>query len=568
MNNDNRFGIQIDTLNMWYLMILGFGAVTAAVYAHLPLLPTSAGAAVFGIVTGILTFRSRTILEWVYRRVTYRRGERGRNKLYDANGIGMSWNPRGRTASAYIEVLPLPYEITTIAPSGSSSTIRALPIDDIRQVLTQFDIRCDSITVVNFGYKYAEDNQLASISRSIVGPVPALLHGRTFVEVAINMPQTYKAIRSRLLGAQTPTGIERTVRVATERVRRRIATRKWKTKVLNFEELAELDQYFATALSPALRQQSWSSAGPREMRALTFTPSPDSWSTGDYRRWNQLDTPRQAQIIRLTRDRFGDRAQTFVTFLTPDAGDLKTVGAVGLRREYSQQGNILTAAVPSARTVPATAVLGKRLAQREAFPYELHPGGIGTFFGYTKDRHQVFVNFTQGATREIDLQIATNPIIEFEPFYIVAPAAMCQQKLLGLATSGKSIIINIDGQPWKEFADRIGATYVAPHGASKSEGTPDEDEDVDEDEDTSQFDCDVIVTAKDTVPVPHHQGQVCIVWTTSINEAQNPITYGVIAGPTECTLRSGKEQIKFAWTVTNAEQAYFTILPRRAAQTA
>lgn len=566
MNNDNRFGIQIDTLNMWYLMILGFSAVTAAVYARLPLLQTAATTTAFGIITGILTFRSRTILEWAYRALTYRRGKkRGRNKLYDANGIGMSWNATDRTTCAYIEVLPQPYEITTIAPSGSSTTIRPLPIDDIRQELTQFDINCASITVVNFGYKYVDNNQLADISRSSLGPVPALLHGRTFIEVAINMSQAYKAIRSRILGAQIPTGIRRTVRVATERVSRRIASRKWKAKVLNYEELAELDQYLGAAFAPALQQQTWSSAGPREMRAMTFTPSPEAWNTGHYRRWNQLDTPRQAQIIRLTRDRFGDRAQSFITFLTPESSDLKTVGAVGLRREYSQQSAILTAAVPSVRTVPATAVLGKRLAPREAFPYELHPGGIGTFFGYTKDRHQVFVNFTQGATREIDLQIATKPIIEFDPFYIVAPAAMCQQKLLGLATSGQSIVISIDGEPWREFAHRIGATYVAPHGSPKQDPAPEDDDQVAQ---PNQFDCDVIVTGKDNVPLPHHAGQVCIVWTTSIDESQTPITYGVIAGPQECTLRSGKEQVKFAWTVTSAEEGYFTILPRHAARTA
>lgn len=566
MNNDNRFGIQIDTLNMWYLMILGFSAVTAAVYARLPLLQTAATTTAFGIITGILTFRSRTILEWAYRALTYRRGKtRGRNKLYDANGIGMSWNATDRTTCAYIEVLPQPYEITTIAPSGSSTTIRPLPIDDIRQELTQFDINCASITVVNFGYKYVDNNQLADISRSSLGPVPALLHGRTFIEVAINMSQAYKAIRSRILGAQIPAGIRRTVRVATERVSRRIASRKWKTKVLNCEELAELDQYLAAAFAPALQQQTWSSAGPREMRAMTFTPSPEAWNTGHYRRWNQLDTPRQAQIIRLTRDRFGDRAQSFITFLTPESADLKTVGAVGLRREYSQQSAILTAAVPSVRTMSATAVLGKRLAPREAFPFELHPGGIGTFFGYTKDRHQVFVNFTQGATREIDMQIATKPIIEFDPFYIVAPAAMCQQKLLGLATSGQSIVISIDGEPWKEFAHRIGATYVAPHGSPKQDPAPEDDDEVAH---PNQFDCDVIVAGKDNVPVPHHAGQVCIVWTTSIDESQTPITYGVIAGPQECTLRSGKEQVKFAWTVTSAEEGYFTILPRHAARTA
>lgn len=75
MNNDNRFGIQIDTLNMWYLMILGFSAVTAAVYARLPLLQTAATTTAFGIITGLLTFRSRTILEWAYRALTYRRGK-------------------------------------------------------------------------------------------------------------------------------------------------------------------------------------------------------------------------------------------------------------------------------------------------------------------------------------------------------------------------------------------------------------------------------------------------------------------------------------------------------------
>ncbi|WJR35913.1 hypothetical protein P3F83_11525 [Mycobacteroides immunogenum] len=64
--------------------------------------------------------------------------------------------------------------------------------------------------------------------------------------------------------------------------------------------------------------------------------------------------------------------------------------------------------------------------------------------------------------------------------------------------------------------------------------------------------------------VPQHAGKVRIVWTNSHDETQTPITYGVVAGPQDCTLRSGKEQIKFAWTVTSAEESYFTVLPKAA----
>ena len=79
----------------------------------------------------------------------------------------------------------------------------------------------------------------------------------------------------------------------------------------------------------------------------------------------------------------------------------------------------------------------------EPFPLPLMPGGVGVFLGYTKTRAMLFVNFSRGST----------------PFYLISPAAMCQQLLLRLATTGLSIDIDIPGEQWKTFAARIGATH-------------------------------------------------------------------------------------------------------------
>ncbi|OBK37011.1 type VII secretion protein EccE [Mycobacterium sp. 1245111.1] len=515
--NDGRLGLALRLPNLMFLVIVAIAtALTTALLGVQPPIEWEAwaAAAVAAITIGVLTYRSRTLAGWMHRRMTYRRSSRDTIAVYEAEGAGITWD--GHRACTYIEVLPQPYA-TTILTGTRDSVIAALPIDDIREELVQFDIHCDAVTFVTIGHNYDRPNKAATAYQASIGPTTALLYGRTFIEVGITLSESLDSIYARTGTDDVPAGISRTVTIAAERIRRRVAHDGWKTQLLTKSNLEELHAAIAAQLNPALTQEHWSACGPKSMQAIAYTPGPGAWTTENYREWCRLNPHRQIHIARLERRQGADHAEMFIGLLTSDPRALNTVTALGLRREHGQQGDILTAALPLARTVRPTAIHGKALPEASPFPIPLVPGGIGTYIGQTANRSQVFVNFTVGA----------------EPFYIFGPAAMCQQLFVWLSTSGRSIDIALPGDEWKEFATRLGVTH------------------------SSNSDADIVITTPQGLPTAAHPNQVRLVWTTTAPDT--PPAYALIAGPDECTLHTPTRQIRYRWSVSSAEEAFFTL---------
>jgi type VII secretion protein EccE len=523
MTHDGRIGLQLRRTNLVFLVVLATTTVLTTELLNLspPVLwEIWAVVAAAAIAFAVVTYRSRSLLGWIRRRLTYRRSPRDTICLFEVDGVGISWD--GHRACAYIEVLPPPFA-TTVLTGTRDTTIKALPVDEIREELVQFDIHCDAITIVTVGHNYHRPNEAATALHASIGPTDALLYGRTFIQVGITLADSLDSIYARVGSDDIPAGVSRTVTIAAERIRRRVAHDGWTTQLLTKSDLEELHNGIAANLNAALAQEHWSSCGPKSMRAITFTPGPGAWNTSNYREWCRLNPHRQVHIVHLDRRHGVDHAEMYISFLTSNADALSTVTALGLRREHGQQGDILTAALPLARTVRPTAVHGKALPAENPFPIALVPGGIGTFIGLTRSRAQVFVNFTVGA----------------EPFYVLGPAAMCQQLLVWLSTSGRSLDITLPGDEWKQFAARIGATYQ-----------------------TSK-DADIVISSNDNLADPARPGQVRLVWATAA--PSKPPAYAIVAGPDECTLHtpvgqdSPAEPIRYRWSVSSAEEAFFTI---------
>lgn len=518
MKKDRRAGLELGPPNLLFLVVVGIAAAltTAMLKLEPPVLwEVWAGIGLIALLVGALTYRNRTAIGWAHRRLTYRRSPRNTIAIYEAEGSGFTWD--GRRAATYIEVLPQAYA-TTVIGTDRETVIRALPMDDIREELVQFDIHCDSVTAVTVGYNYHRPSQAATAYQAAIGPVDALLYGRTFIEVSVALADSLDSVYARRGSDDIPAGVSRTVKIAAERIRRRVAHAGWNTQILSKTSLKDLHAELAAQFTPALAQEHWSSCGPKSMRAIAFTPGSHAWTTANYREWCRLNPHRQVHVVRLERLRTGgDHAEMYVGFLTADPTSLSTVTALGLRRELGQQGDIFTAALPLAQTVRPTAIRGKTLADETPFPVPLAPGGIGTFIGHTNTRAQVFVNFTVGS----------------EPFYVFGPAIMCQQLLVWLSTSGRSIDITLPGDEWKLFASRIGATYA------------------------THRDADIIVSDNDSYTEPTHAHQVRLVWATTAPET--PPAYAIVAGQEECILHTPTGQIRYRWSVSTAEESFFTI---------
>ncbi len=465
-------------------------------------------------ILGVVTFRSRTALSWAGHRLTFRHRRPATADLAD----GVRWD--GQRGLAYLEILPEPYE-STIIGTPEETTTRTIPVDVIREEIVQFDIHCDSVTIFTEGYKYNRPTELAVMYHAELGPVPVLLNGRTFVEVAVALEGSLDSVYARTGKDGIPEGLVRAVSIAAERIRRRLITEGLHANLLSSAQATELAKRLDNQFREALDDEHWNSAGPATMRTIAFTPSKNAWTADNYREWLRVNPHRHMHIVRLDRRRGIDHAEMYLAFQTSDPAALSTVGALGLHRANGQQGDILSTAMPSVRTTAPAAIPAKMLAD-EPFPLPLMPGGAGTFLGYTKTGAMVFVNFSVGST----------------PFYVISPAAMCQQLLLRLATTGLTIDIDIPGEQWQTFAGRIGATHQSNPAA------------------------DIIVSADHAPLQQAFPTQTRIVWTTTAPQIRP--NYAIVAGPDECALYTPTGVTHYLWSTSTASQTYMTAAtPRR-----
>jgi len=509
MKNDRNLGIDLRLPNLLFIAAAGTAAgIALAATGPMPLLVwILTGLAITALAA--VTFRSRTLFSWAHRRLTYRRRtHRPTADLAD----GVRWD--GRRGMAYLEILPEPYEVTIVGASHET-TARAIPIDVIREELVQFDIHCDTVTLFTTGWKYHRPTELAVMYHAEIGPTPVLLNGRTYVEVAVALDGSLDSVYARTGKDDIPAGLVRAVSIAAERIRRRLIAEGFHAHLLSSAEATELANRLDHQFSEALTTEHWDSAGPATMRTIAFSPNKNAWTADNYHEWCRINPHRHLHVVRLDRRRGIDHAEMYLAFQTGDPAALSTVGALGLRHEYGQQGDILTTAMPSVATTAPTAIPAKMLAD-DPFPLPLMAGGVGTFLGHTKTRALLFVNFSAGST----------------PFYLISPAAMCQQLLLRLATTGLSIDIDIAGQQWETFASRIGATHQSNPAA------------------------DIIVTADNAPLQQASPTQTRLVWTSTAPQMRPD--FAIVAGTDECALYTPTGVTHYLWSTSTANEAYFT----------
>ncbi len=524
MTRDRHWGIQLGSGNIWYVALVALTASIAFVYLQLAAGTIEiAGAclAVVTLLTGVLTYRSRTAFTWMWKRITFRRSSSADIDVFAATGAdGLTWD--GNCSNVYIEVLPQPYEVTVVG-NEQESTIRGLPIDAVRQLLSQFDIECHHVSVMTVAHKYDQPSPISTTVHAAHGAVGAMLHGRTVLEVSVALDGSLDSVYARQFRDSVAVGLARTVNIAAERIRLRLAELGWNAVLLTETEVRALHAQNAQVLDDQLDDEHWDSCGTAAMSAAVFSPARSAWTQAHYREWLKFNTHRTLQILNLTRTRTGDHAELFIGYLSADTNALNTTRATGLLREYGQQADVLTATLPGVRTASTSAVAGRTIAADEPFPISLYAGGIGTYIGHTSTRAQVFVNFAVGD----------------DPFYLIVPAAQCQQLFLGLATTGLSIDIQIPGQEWEEFARRIGATFHRnPHA-------------------------DILLTNQTDPPRKTHPQQARLVWTLAEPKSAR---YAIVAGPDQCTLHHPKlaEPLRYSWSLSNAEEKFLTTRPRRA----
>jgi type VII secretion protein EccE len=514
-----KFGIRIRRSTAVWLSVVG--VCTAETVAWFGRVDWRIAAAVIiaVVVPAILTYRNRTIIGWLRQGWRYRRFSRKSTTLISYEGSGLVWD--GKTASMYLEMYPDSYFVSIVNPDGSL-TAPAIPIDVIREELIQFDIHTDHVTVFTTGHKYFAPTRLSAIYHSVTGPVPALLTGRTFIEVSVALDGSLDSVYARMGNRTVPVGLGNTVRIASKRIKRRLNRLGWTVDILSRSQVKTVTESALDILAPLMRKESWQLCGDTSMSMTAHTPIPRAWTQSGYWEWNQFGVHRQISVLRLDRGADGaDHAELYYCYIDSDIHALDLAEAVGLRREYGQQGNILTTVIPTAETVRPTEVPRRTLWTKDKFPFRMFPCGLGVFVGFGENRSQVYVNLSRGGE---------------EPLYVVSPAAFVQQLVIRALTTGARVDIRIPGEMWEQFARHMKSPKLLGYNSIPE--------------------ADIIVVPEDSVPDKFGSDQVVIAWST-ISPAVVPNAIIVVSGE-GCHVTRGNAQTPFQWTVTSGESRMLT----------
>lgn len=479
--------------------------------------------AALALLLSVVTYRHRTVFGWIGMRRRFRKSVRKDGALISAEGTGIVWD--GNTASVFLELKQRPHTVTVINPDGSL-TSPEIPIDVIRDELVQFDIHTESVTVITVGSQYVSPSTVSSIYHSLTGPVPALLNGRTLIRVSIALDASLDSVEARS-GAKkrVHVGLSNTVTIAAARIRRRLEREGWWVETLTRKQVSDFTKDIKYVVDEPLGNETWKECSSSSLSVSALTPTRASWNQDRYQEWHQFSFHRMMTSLRLTRKSTqADHAEMYLTYasLQPDALDLAE--AVGLWREYGQQGDIITNVIPTAFPVRPDSVPGRTLRRGEQFPIQMHPGGVGTFLGYGRNRSRVFVDFSAGDT---------------EPFYVIAPDVFLQQLLVRLLTSGRTIDIRIpdDGSEiWPRFAEKMRAPDQMGYFSIPQ--------------------ADIVVAPESSLPRQEYLGQVVLAWTTT-SPAVTPAYAIAVPGETAVVAVHG-EQTAFQWTIASGERRLLT----------
>jgi type VII secretion protein EccE len=428
----------------------------------------------------------------------------------------------GEKVSVLLEMHSKVFALTVINADKSISA-PAIPVDVLREELTQFDIRTDHILVFTMGHKFARQSMLSTVCHSVTGPIPVLLKGRTFVEVSVRLAGSLDSVSARSgKDSSVPVGLSKTVQIAAARVRRRLEREGWRVTTLTRSQLQKVSDSAMDTLVPMMRTESWGRCGTASMSITAHTPTRGSWNQDSYQEWNQFSVHRQLSALRISRNNNGtDQAEVYFCYTDPDPHAMDLAEAVGLRKEYGQQGDVLTAMIPTAKTADLSEIPSKSLRQKEPFPFQMYPCGAGVFVGFGDNRSQVFADLSYGGSA---------------PLYVVSPAAYMQQLVIRALATGSIIDVRVHGDIWKSFVTRIKAPEILGYDSIP--------------------DADIVVAPENDIPDQDFPGQTIIAWTETAPRIVPESIIVVTNSGSTVVVRQTK--IPFQWTTTTGEARLIT----------
>lgn len=390
-----------------------------------------------GAALCLVTVRGGSLRQWMARR-WHVRDKLKDSWIVNAKNKAMVWD--GKSASMFIEVFGNPWELSSIKSDGTS-TVRKIPLQDIRKELRQFDITVNHVRIIEYGYKAAVHDRAASAVLGAMGTVGHLLGGRTIVEVSIDLKGNLNPVYARRKDLDTVAdGLTRTVNIATERVLRTINSHNINARILSSTGVLAVQKDIMGGVGRATDRNEWNYAGvPGDASigtVVSFVPSQTSWHDTSQVQWGEVLVHRQYNCLTLTPDGGRDVAEFSMAYLTDDPGTLHLLTSQGLFRENGRHLSRISNVLPVSRDMFRDSG-NVRVMERDTptgLEMPVHP--LGVYLGVNAEsRERVYMGIARGGS----------------PLWVVGDEEFARRIVLRLSTQRYRVAVSVPGKGWEHL---------------------------------------------------------------------------------------------------------------------
>ena len=345
----------------------------------------------------VLTVRGATVWEWLYRRLTVKKVVT-RNEVVSVNGRAAVWDKKTGTMSMYVEVFGSPWEVSRVA-SNADLECSTIPMESLIGLLRQFGITLKHIRVIGYGYKTSTDDRAAVAVDGVVGTIPYLLGGRTFLEVSLRMGDNWNAVYARMPHDKDTVsdGLMRSVSIAADRILRVFENYNIPSRIMSQASVKSITNEILRSLGSPLTHPTWSFDGiPGDGgvgAAVTFTPT--SFNSSTRRTMGEVVSRRQFYCTTLSSGSDTNRVNQSVTYLADGIGAMDLLTGQGLRRENGHHTARISHLLPLGRDIAVDddGVTATEIALKSLV---IPTHGLGIYLGQDRDRSRVFIHPGRG----------------------------------------------------------------------------------------------------------------------------------------------------------------------------
>lgn len=402
----------------------------------------------------LVTVRGATARQWLLRWWWARKSVLRGAWVVDSKGRAMAWD--GRSARMFVELLGDPWRVSRVDSTGASDATE-IPLDDLRDVLRQYDIRLAHLRIVQYGYKVGSEDRASSSALSIMGTVPHLLAGRTFVEVSIALIDNLNAVAARQKEKDTVAdGVTRSISIATDRVLRVFHTHNITAKAVTPSTAMGIHRDIFNGVGAASERRGWSFLGAAGDATVGTVVSfvPTVWTPKAQMQWNEVQALRQYNCLSLRPDGSGDTISYATSYLTDDPDAFHLLPTQGLRRENGRHMARVSNLLPLARDLSVDDDGGRALAAGADPGVSVPAHPLGAYIGLNAQRDRVFLLPARGSA----------------PLWIIGDDEFAKRLVLRLSTQRHRIAVAVPG--WEQFvatrASRLVNAVADPVMASSS----------------------------------------------------------------------------------------------------